>query len=267
MRSFAAGALVAAAVTAWTAAALPGQGFDSVPAVRSRLWVPPLASLVVPGSGQLMTGRDRGMVYLAAEAFILSRFLQLTHDGRRGAERYRDLAFAVARRGFTPMRRDTVFEYYEIMERFPASGEFNRNPDPAGRVIPESDPATYNGSVWLLARRTFWSDPNSPPAPGSDADRAALNFYSAHAVGPDFRWSWRDASLEQQEYRATIRSSDDAFRSAQNQLGLLLANHLVSAIDALISSRLSAGLRREAVLETTWMGRRYGSRIRVTIAF
>jgi hypothetical protein len=243
------------------------QALDSTVArARSRLWLPPLASLVVPGSGQVLLGRDRGMVYLAAEAFILSRFLRLTHDGRRGAERYRDLAFAVARRGFTQMRRDTVFEYYEIMERFSASGEFNRNPDPAGRIIPEDDPRTFNGSIWLLARRTFWPDPNTPPLPGSDADIAALTFYKQHAVGADFRWSWHDATLEQQEYRATIRSSDDAFRSAQNQLGLLLANHLVSAIDALISSRLSAGLRREATLETTWMGRRY-SRVQVTIAF
>jgi hypothetical protein len=265
LRSAAAGALVAAGVLVGTAAGLSGQSFDSVPAARSRLWLPPLASLVVPGSGQLLRKRDRGMVYLAAEAFILSRFLQLTHDGRRGADRYRDLAFAVARRGFTSARRDTVFEYYEIMERFASSGEYDRNP--TGVFTPEDDPGTYNGSVWLLARRTFFPDINNPPPPGSQPYLDAVTFYRAHAVGPDFRWSWHDAALEQQEYRATIRSSDDAFRSAQNQLGLLLANHLVSAIDALISSRLSAGLRREATLETTWMGRRYGSRVRVTIAF
>jgi hypothetical protein len=227
--------------------------------------VPPLASLVVPGSGQLLTGRDRGMIYLAAEAAMLTRVLQLTHDGRRGAVRYRDLAFAVARRGFTQMRKDTIFEYYETMERFAASGEFDRNP--GGTMVPESDPTTYNGSVWLLARRTFWPDPDNPPPPGSGPDLAALNFYRAHAVGPEFRWSWRDAPLEQQEFRATIRASDDAFRHAQSQLGLLLANHLVSAIDALISTRLSASLRREASVETTWMGRRAGSRFRVTIAF
>lgn len=229
------------------------------------MWLPPLASLVVPGSGQLLSGRDRGMVYLAAEAYILSRFLRLTHDGRRGADRYRDLAYAVARRGFTSERRDTVFEYYEQMERFASSGEFDRNP--GGAFTPEDDPATYNGSIWLLARQTYWPDPDNPPLPGSGPDLAALTFYRTHAVGPDFRWSWGDASLEQQEYRATIRSSDEAFRSAQSQLGLLLANHLVSAIDALISSRLSAGLRREATFETTWMGRRRGSRIQVTIAF
>lgn len=249
-----------------TAAA--GQGLDSaVVRARSRLWLPPVASLIVPGSGQLMKGRDRGMVYLAAEAFLVTRFLQLRHDGRRGAQRYRDLAFAVARRGFSPAPRDTVFEYYEQMERFTASGEFNRNPDPNGTLIPEDDPTTYNGSRWILAQQTYFPDPNNPPPPNSQLYLDALNFYRRNAVGPDFRWSWRDASLEQQEYRATIRSSDDAFRSAQNQLGLLLANHLVSAIDALISTRLSATLRREANVETTWLGRRPGSRIQVTIAF
>lgn len=244
-----------------------GQELDStVVRARSRLWLPPVASLIVPGSGQLLKGRDRGVVYLAAEAFLLSRYLQLRHDGRRGAERYRDLAFAVARRGFTPERRDTSFEYFEQMERYTASGEFNRSPDPS-TLIPEDDPTTYNGNVWATAQRTFFPDPNNPPPPNSQDYLDALAFYRANAVTPGFRWSWRDASLEQQEYRATIRSSDDAFRSAQNQLGLLLANHLVSAIDALISSRLSATLRREASVETTWMGRLSGSQIQVNIAF
>ena len=260
-------AVAAAAALAPTGAAC--QALDSTAAqARARLWLPPVASLVVPGSGQLVQRKDRGMVYLAAEAFFLTRFLQLTHDGRRGADRYRDLAYFVARRGFAPAtRRDTVFEYYEQMERFTASGEYSRNPDPNGAVIPENDPATYNGSVWALAQRTYFPDPNNPPPTDSKDYLDALTFYSSHAVGPDFRWSWRDAALEQQEYRATIRASDDAFRSAQGQLGLLLANHLVSAIDALISTRLSARLRREASVETTWLGRRAGSRIRVSIAF
>jgi hypothetical protein len=216
-------------------------------------WLPPLASFVVPGAGQLLLKRDRGLVYLATEAFVLSKYLRLTQDARRGAGRYRDLAFTVARRGFTMARRDTVFEYYETMERFTASGEFDRNI--GGVFTPEDDPTTYNGSVWLLARRTFWVDPNQPPPPGSALYLKALKFYTDHAVGPDFRWSWRDAPLEQQEFRATIRASDTGFRRAQNQLGLLLANHVVSAIDALISTRLSAGLHRPAMVRTTWLGR------------
>jgi len=51
--------------------------------------------------------------------------------------------------------------------------------------------------------------------------------------------------------RETIRRSDDGFRGAQNQVGLLLANHVVSAVDALISSRLAAAAGRAAALHTT----------------
>jgi len=258
-------AVGAAVLVACGAAVAPGQGADSARTdARARLWLPPLASLVVPGSGQLLGGKDRGLVYVAAEAIVLSRVLQLFRDAHRGADRYRGLAYAVARRGFTTVRRDTVFEYYETMERFGASGEFDHDPGPG--LAPEDDPTTFNGSVWLLARRTFWSDPQTPPPPTSPEFQLALQFYRAHAVGPDFRWSWSDASLEHQEFRATIRSSDDTFRRAQNQLGLLLANHLASAIDALISSRLSAGLRRPTTLHTTWAGRR-GASVRVAIAF
>jgi len=258
---------VAAGVSllAATAFSLHAQALDSATAAaRSRLWLPPLASLVVPGTGQLITGRDRGLVYVAAEVFLLSRYLQLQHDGHHGSERYRELAFTVAQRGFAPARRDTVFEYYETLERFTSSGVFDRNPN--GVFTPENDPNTYNGTVWLLAQRTYFPDPANPPAPGSDDYNKAIRFYTDHAIGPHYQWSWADAPLELQEYRATIRASDNAFRSAQNQLGLLLANHLASAIDALISSRLSATLRRPASLQTSYVG---GQRavVSLTIAF
>jgi hypothetical protein len=248
-----------------TAFSLHAQALDSATAAaRSRLWLPPLASLVVPGTGQLITGRDRGLVYVAAEVFLLSRYLQLQHDGHHGSERYRELAFTVAQRGFAPARRDTVFEYYETLERFTSSGVFDRNP--SGVFTPENDPNTYNGTVWLLAQRTYFPDPANPPAPGSDDYNKAIRFYTDHAIGPHYQWSWADAPLELQEYRATIRASDNAFRSAQNQLGLLLANHLASAIDALISSRLSATLRRPASLETSVLGEQRAV-VSLTIAF
>ena len=53
-----------------------------------------------------------------------------------------------------------------------------------------------------------------------------------------FRWSWRDARLEQDVYRASIRASDDAYRAATNYLGAVLLNHLVSAVDAFVATRL-----------------------------
>lgn len=213
------------------------------------MWVRPAASLLVPGSGQLLAGQERGAAYVAVEVYSLVRILQLNDEGRREGDRYRDLAFDVARRTFSPVRRDTVFEYFETMERFSESGLYDRDPGPA--LLPEIDAATYNGSVWLLARRTFWSDPDLPPDPGSPEYLRAVRFYQDHAVGPNFQWTWRDASLEHGVFRESIRKSDTAFRRVQNMLGVLLANHVVSAVDALISSRLSAAAGRRAALQTT----------------
>jgi hypothetical protein len=238
------------ALVAVAAAVSPvsGQRPDPDSAAQRRAWLRPAASLLLPGSGQLLAGQDRGALYLATEVYVFAQFLRLNHAGRGEARRFRDLAFAVARRPYGPTLRDTTFEYFEQMERFTASGAFSVGS--GSGIIPETDPATYNGAVWLLARRTFWDDPNTPPPTDSQAYLRALDFYVRRAIGPNFQWSWRDASLEQQEFRLAIHTSDDAFRRAQSQLGLLLANHLVSAIDALVSNRLSAAARRPAEMKT-----------------
>jgi hypothetical protein len=208
----------------------------------------PLASLFVPGTGQLLAKQDRGAVYLAAEIYLLSRYLQLDREAQRESQRFQALAYEIARRSFAPARRDTVFEYYEQMERFVESGRYDA--DAGSAFVPENDTRTYNGSVWLLARRTFWEDPDVAPDPTSPQYWRALQFYQARAVGPDFLWTWRDHSLEHQVFRESIRRSDNAFRRAQNQVGLLLANHVLSAVDALISTRLTNGVGRQATVRT-----------------
>ena len=228
------------------------------------LFVRPLASLLLPGTGQLLAHQDRGAVYLAAEVYLVSRFLQLDHEAVAEAQRFQNLAFDVARRSFGPLRRDTIFEYYEQMERFAESGAYDRDPGPA--LVPESDPNTYNGSMWLLARRTYWEDPNVPPDPMSPQYLNALQFYQARAVGPNFLWSWRDHSLEHEVFRDYIKRSDNAFRRAQNQIGLLLANHVLSAVDALISARLSVAAGRAAQMRTS-VGLSGRSEVRFSIAF
>jgi len=228
------------------------------------LFVRPLASLLLPGTGQLLAHQDRGAVYLAAEVYLVSRFLQLDHEAVAEAQRFQNLAFDVARRSFGPLRRDTIFEYYEQMERFAESGAYDKDPGPA--LLPETDPNTYNGSMWLLARQTYWEDPNVPPDPKSPQYWNALQFYQARAVGPNFLWSWRDHSLEHEVFRDYIKRSDNAFRRAQNQIGLLLANHVLSAVDALISARLSVAAGRAAEMRTSFdlSGR---SEVRFSIAF
>lgn len=208
---------------------------DAPPGARS--WLAPLASLVVPGAGQLLLGQDRGVIYLAVEGFALGGYLHDRGVGRTEGDRFRDLAFDVARRPYTPQLRDTTFEYFEVMTRFVESGAFDLDPGPA--LVPESDLSTYNGAVWLLARRTFWTDPDVPPDPASPEYFRAVQFYQERAVGPGFQWSWRDAPLELESFRLAIRRSDAAYRRASNSLGLLLANHVLSVADALVSSRLT----------------------------
>src|SRR5882672_1306265 len=224
----------------------------------------PLASLLVPGAGQLMGGQDRGAVYLATEIYLVSRFIQLDREASRDARQFHALAFDIARRAFNPTSRDTVFEYYEQMERFAESGRYNA--DTGTGFKPEIDTRTYNGSVWLLARRTVWPDPDVPPDPTTELYWRAVDFYKARAVGPGYQWSWRDHSLEHEVFKETIRRSDDGFRRAQNQVGLLLANHVVSAVDALISSRLAAVAGRPASLHTT-VGPRGTALLQFSIAF
>lgn len=200
------------------------------------LWLRPLSSAAIPGLGQLLGERDRGAVYLITEAFLLSRFVAEQREGQREAQRYKDLAFKVARQAFNPTTRDTAFGYFEEMAKFIESGPFDTDPGPA--LVPPWDERTYNGWVWKLARETFFPKPDSLPDPGSLEYQRALEFYRRRAVGPGFLWSWRQAALEHDLFKVTIRASDRAFRNATQYLGLTLANHLLSMVDAFVSERL-----------------------------
>lgn len=231
-------------------------------------WVRPSASLLVPGTGQLLGGNERGALYLVAEALLVTRFVTEQRAGTLEGGRFRDLALEVARSPFAPLQRDTVFEYFEQMGRFVESGPFDADTGPA--FAPATDPLTYNGNIWALARRTFFANPDSTPLPDSEEYQRALEFYRRRAIGPGFQWSWRNAALEQDLFRQTIHQSDDAFRQAQQELGLLLANHLLSAIDALITQRLSRGGRRTQVGTLLWAPRgasRMTLNLRLTIGF
>jgi hypothetical protein len=201
-----------------------------------------VASAFVPGSGQLLSGRDRGAIFAITEAFLITRFVAFHAEGRRERDRYVDLALTVARGVFDPAVRDTAFEYFEHMEQYVESGSFDIDAGP--EIVPPTDARTFNGSIWALARETFFQNPDSVPSPDSEEYQRALDFYRRRAVGPNFQWSWRNAGLEQDLFRQSIRQSDEAFRRATQQLGLMLANHLLSALDAFISYRLSQNGRR-----------------------
>lgn len=204
-------------------------------------WWTPFASAALPGSGQAVLRQARAVPYLAIEAFAWSQYLSERREGRARRNDYVELARVVARAFFSETLPAGDFEYYERMEQFVESGVFDLAP--GGTLQPELDVSTFNGATWLLARQTFWEDPDIPPPVASSAYQDALDFYSRRAVRPEFRWSWRNAQLEQDLFRRTIERSNDAFRSSSALLGLILANHALSAVDAFVTLRLRRGLQ------------------------
>ncbi|MGQ0639398.1 MAG: hypothetical protein ACT4P6_01300 [Gemmatimonadaceae bacterium] len=194
------------------------------------------SSFVLPGAGQAMLRQERFVPYVAAEAFFFIRYAQHARDARRERDRYRTLAANVARAPFGLARQHGTFDYYESMEHFVESGAFDATL--GGDLDPEPDTTTFNGRMWLLARQTFWRDVTAPPPRDSREWKLAESFYLNRAVGPAFRWSWRDAQLEYDEFRRTIRRSNESYRDALADLSVLIANHVLSGVDALVSVRL-----------------------------
>lgn len=197
-----------------------------------------LYSAVVPGAGQHLLGQGRWTPYVAVELWGWIQFFLRRDRGEELRQRYRDLAWEVARRVSVGAREDGSFGYYESLTQFPSSGALDRDPLTAG-VQPETDVETFNGSLWQLARDIFFPPGGEePPPPGSPAYERALEYYLERSVSPRFAWNWSDNSLQRAVYTDLIQESDEEFRSSTTMIGLILANHFVSAIDALVSARL-----------------------------
>ena len=224
-------------------------------------WWAPLASAALPGAGQASLGQDRALAYLAVEAYGWLRYASDVREARRQRAGYRDLAARVARANLSDARPLGDFEYYERMEHYVESGVFDASAEDG--VQPETDPESYNGFIWLRARTTFWEDPTTPPPVGSDAYAAAIDYYTGRAITPEFRWSWRNAQLEQDVFRRTISRSNEAFRRSIQDLGVIIANHALSTVDAYVTVRLRhAGTLGEglAIEASIPMGRGLGFR-------
>lgn len=215
-------------------------------------WWAPVASGIVPGAGQARLGQDRFVGYMAVEGFLWVRYLTDRRAGTDARNAYRDLAIRVSRAGYPGTKPQGNFEYYERMEHWIASGVYDS--DPTGAFAPETDSTTFNGKMWQLARTTYWSDPRTPPPVGSPAYEAAIRFYVQNAVTPEFQWSWRNSPLHQDVYRRSVRASNDGFRHAAQDIGAVIANHVLSTVDAYISLRLRLGQSTENDASTIGIG-------------
>ncbi len=207
---------------------------------RLPLWSAPIASALIPGLGQARLHEDRFVVYVATEAYLLLQYVKNTRDGLNGQQAFRGIARDFARRNFvlapgtTPP--DTVWAYYEALRDFAESGFYTMTQN--GPIVPETDTTTFNGHQWLLARKQFGVPLDDPAAALSPGYANALAFYDRRAAHQAYRWSWRNAILQRDQFVQTISQSNDSFRLATSDLVALIANHVVSSIDAFGSVRL-----------------------------
>lgn len=224
----------------------PQQAADGVSPARVTL-----LSALVPGAGQYVQGQRRAWVYVALEALGWVAYAERRSAGADLRSRYRDFAWTEARLRAGP-RIDGDFDYYETLTHWQRSGSFDADGAMAG-VQPEPDPATFNGSIWALATQLFL--PGGPGVPEDDPQyQRALDYYRQRAYGPEFLWDWTGTGMAQDELASLIRRSDDRFRQATSILGLVFANHLVSMVDAYVSSRAPGASVRSAFVPSPGSG-------------
>jgi len=205
-----------------------------------------LYSALLPGLGQRKLGKGRWLAYVAVEgaAWIAWGNARWSATNTRGE--YQDLAWDVAR-SFNGPRIDGDFSYYETMENFQTSGVFDTDPGAPG-IQPEMDLSTFNGQAWSLATEIHFP-PGSNPLPGDPEYDAALADYQSRAYDERFEWSWAGQSAALTEYMDLIDSSDGSFRRASQFLGVVIANHLLSGVDAFVTSRIQRSGRTQTEVQ------------------
>lgn len=193
---------------------------------------------LVPGVGQALAGRPwTGLLFAAVEGAGWWIHLDARGDRNEFRDAYRDLAWAVARDRPQP-RVDGPFEYYERLIHWTRSGAWDRDPSTPG-VQPEHDVSTWNGRQWRLAADIFLGgDTEAPPTTPGYA--SALDYYRARAYEPALLWDWSGHDDDRARYAGLIDRADAASRRASIALGAVVANHVLSAVEAFVATRLGA---------------------------
>jgi hypothetical protein len=182
-----------------------------------------IVSAIIPGGGQFILGKDRFIACAAVEFLTWLKYAKDVHEKSTSESSFRDIARRVARANFSTVTPDGNWTYYEAMRDYLESGNYSLSDT---RLVPETDVTTFNGYTWQVARNTM---PDSA---------AQIAYYQSHAAGPDFRWSWRNAQLQFDQFKHTTENRNDAARAMTRDLTIIGLNHVLSVVDAFATFRL-----------------------------
>jgi len=206
---------------------------------------------LVPGLPQYLDGQWRSYGYFAVEGASIASLIVLNSQGNSRRERYFKLARLVRSNYVYPGLRNNpeeitvpslpgFNEYYEDLTKWPSSGDFDDDPSLEG-VQPESDPRTFNGHKWEIAKINNFSGTNGglavPENPQEEIN--ALEAYKQIIYPSEYNWDWTGLEQEKQRYHELFDKSEDALRRRSTFVTILLANHLVSGLDVLIQNRIN----------------------------
>jgi hypothetical protein len=198
--------------------------------------------------------QTRAAGYAALELYSWLQYAESRRDARRFRQEYQRIARNTARQPCPNPCPNGDWNYYERLEspRYVGSGRFDAVP--GGAIDPETADSTYNGEVWLLARELYFGDQSELP-PSDARYQSALAYYQRNAYTEPFAWSWRNGQAQLAEYRLAIARRNSADQSATNALGVVIANRVLSLVDAFVTVRvrsLGAGRPAEFSARVPW---------------
>jgi len=164
-----------------------------------------LKGLLVPGWPQAQAGKNYGYVMLTAEAGIIGSILYLNSESKTLKQDSYEYAIKFAH--LNPGEYDS--EFYNNLARYESSG---------------FDPSGYNNWVRQTAMELYPHDPN-----------LQQEYIDQNSYGDDQYWYW-DSPANRSEYNKRRNRSQDYKDYALVAGGVLILNHLASAIDVLRSN-------------------------------
>jgi hypothetical protein len=177
-----------------------------------------------------MQGKDRAIVYAAIEGLSWWKLSKDTRERAKQSREFKDLARRVARSHFSPNGPDADWTYYETMRDYQDSGDYSKSDT---KLVPESDPKTFNGYTWQVIRGTT----DTTTAAGL---AQALALYAERAYKPDLQWSWGNAGLQYDLFTRSTEKRNDADAAAKIDIAIIGLNHLISMVDAFATFRLES---------------------------
>ena len=161
-----------------------------------------LFSLLVPGSGEYMIGaKNRAYMFFTLESGLL-------------------LSLA----GFK-IHKNSLIDDYRIYAHQNAYADFRRSDEDYWSAVElYMSRESYIESLLREARRIYPDDPDKQ-----------WEYVESHAISGEWNWPDKNTWFRFQDMRKMVRVTDNRLKVT---LGVLIVNHVASALDAFITARL-----------------------------